>query len=84
VKIRQRTCINPICSHPAIKCDDDHTLPYHQGGRTCECNLGPASRGCHRTKQAPGWRLEQPTPGTFLWHLPSGRTITSTPDPYPT
>jgi hypothetical protein len=47
------------------------------------CHQSPASRGCHRTKQAPGWRLEQPTPGNFVWHLPSGRTITSEPDPYP-
>jgi hypothetical protein len=44
VKIRQRTCINPICSRPAVKCDDDHTLPYDQGGRTCECNLGPSCK----------------------------------------
>lgn len=83
VKVRQRTCINPICRRQATKCDDDHTVPYDQGGRTCECDLGPACRGCHRTKQTPGWRLDQPTPGVFVWHLPSGRRVTSTPDPYP-
>jgi hypothetical protein len=83
VKVRQRTCVNPICRRPAIKCDDDHTVPYDQGGRTCECGLGPACRGCHRTKQTPGWRLEQPSPGVFQWHLPNGRTVTTTPDPYP-
>jgi hypothetical protein len=83
VSIRQRTCVNPVCTRPAIKCDGDHTLPYDQGGKTCECNIGPACRCDHRTKQAPGWRLEQPTPGVFVWHLPSGRTITTGPDPYP-
>jgi hypothetical protein len=83
VKVRQRTCINPICRRQATKCDDDHTVPYDQGGRTCECDLGPACRGCHRTKQTPGWRLDQPTPGVFVWHLPNGRRVTSTPDPYP-
>jgi hypothetical protein len=30
VKTRNRTC------------DDDHTVPYDQGGKTCECNLAPA------------------------------------------
>jgi hypothetical protein len=84
VKIRQRTCINPACTRPAVKCDDDHTIPYDQGGKSCECNVGPACRGDHRTKQAPGWRLEQPSPGVFVWHLPNGRTITTQPDVYPT
>ncbi|MGH3159291.1 MAG: hypothetical protein ACRDNF_22330, partial [Streptosporangiaceae bacterium] len=84
VKIRQRTCCNPICSRPATAADDDHTLAYGKGGRTCECGLGPACRKCHRTKQAPGWRLAQPSPGVLIWHLPSGRSFTATPDTYPT
>jgi hypothetical protein len=83
VKIRQRTCSNPICSRPATAADDDHTLAYGKGGRTCECGVGPACRKCHRTKQAPGWRLEQPSPGVLVWHLPNGRSFTSTPDLYP-
>jgi Domain of unknown function (DUF222)/HNH endonuclease len=83
VKVRQRTCINPICRRQATKCDDDHTVPYDQGGRTCECDLGPACRTCHRTKQTPGWLLKQPSPGVFEWRLPNGRSVTSTPDPYP-
>jgi hypothetical protein len=41
VKIRQKTCSNPICAWPAQLCDDDHTLPHDKGGRTCECDLGP-------------------------------------------
>ncbi len=44
ITIRQPTCSFPGCRRPAIRCDDDHTLPYDQGGRTCECNLAPASR----------------------------------------
>jgi hypothetical protein len=35
---RQRTCSAPHCNRPAERCDDDHTLPYDQGGRTCECD----------------------------------------------
>ena len=42
IKTRDRTCSYPGCRRAASKCDDDHTLPHHQGGRTCECNLSPA------------------------------------------
>ncbi|HVB46439.1 MAG TPA: hypothetical protein VNF47_27530 [Streptosporangiaceae bacterium] len=41
VKVRQRTCAFPGCRRPATACDDDHTIAYEQGGRTCECNLAP-------------------------------------------
>ena len=44
ITIRQPTCSFPGCRRPAIRCDDDHTLPYDQGGRTCECNLAPLCR----------------------------------------
>jgi hypothetical protein len=74
IKTRDRTCAFPGCRRAARRCDDDHTLPHHQGGRTCECNLA--------AKQAPGWHLQQAQPGTLVWTLPSGRTITVTPRPY--
>jgi hypothetical protein len=53
------------------------------GGITCECDLGPACRKCHQAKQAPGWRLEQPRPGEFIWQPPHGRRYPATPDTYP-
>ena len=83
VKIRQRTCSNPICARPAQACDDDHTRPHDQGGRTCECGIAPACRTCHRTKQAPGWHLEQPSPGVLVWQPPHGRRYTAGPGAYP-
>ncbi len=42
IKTRNRTCTYPGCRRPATRCDDDHTIPWDQGGRTCECNLHPA------------------------------------------
>jgi hypothetical protein len=42
IKVRQRTCSFPGCRRPAARCDQDHTVPYDQGGRTCVCNLPPA------------------------------------------
>ena len=84
IKIRNVTCTFPGCRRTARRCDDDHTVPYDQGGRTCECNLSPLCRRHHGAKQAPGWHLLQPTPGTLTWTLPSGRTHTVTPRTYPT
>jgi hypothetical protein len=83
IKTRSRRCGYPGCGRPAVCCDDDHTIPYHLGGRTCQCNLYPLCRRHHRCKQSPGWHLDQPRPGELIWILPSGRRYASSPDPYP-
>jgi hypothetical protein len=83
VKVRQRTCCFPGCRRPAVRCDVDHTIPYDQGGRSCECNLAPLCRRHHRTKQAAGWSLAQPEPGLLVWTTPHGRRYQVRPDPYP-
>ena len=83
ITIRQPACSFPGCRRPAARCDDDHTLPYDQGGRTCECNLAPLCRRHHRAKQARGWRLTQPEPGTMVWVTPSGRSYATGPAAYP-
>jgi hypothetical protein len=80
--VRQRTCSAPGCRRAAERCDLDHTKPYAQGGRTCECGMAPLCRRHHRAKQAQGWRLEQPAPGELIWRLPHGRTYRVEPDPY--
>ena len=43
-RIRNPVCTHPGCRHPASRCDLDHTIAYDKGGRTCLCNLGPASQ----------------------------------------
>jgi hypothetical protein len=83
IKIRSRRCGFPGCRRPATRCDDDHSIPYHLGGKTCECNLYPLCRRHHRCKQAPGWHLDQPRPGELIWTSPSGRTYTKITEPYP-
>jgi len=82
IKNRDRTCSFPGCRRPARRCDDDHTVPFDQGGRSCECNLSPLCRRHHAAKQAPGWHLRQSQPGHLKWTLPSGRIRTVTPRPY--
>jgi hypothetical protein len=44
IRVRQRMCAFPGCRRAARRCDLDHTIPYDRGGRTCECNLAPASK----------------------------------------
>jgi Domain of unknown function (DUF222) len=81
IRARTTTCDAPGCGAQAVYCDLDHTLPYPDGP-SCQCNLGPKCRRHHRAKQAPGWRVEQPEPGTTRWTLPNGRTHTTTPTEY--
>ncbi|HET9899022.1 MAG TPA: DUF222 domain-containing protein [Streptosporangiaceae bacterium] len=82
IKIRQRTCAAPGCRRPAEACDLEHTVPYDQGGLTCECGVAPVCRQHHRCKQAPGWHLTQPEPGILTWTAPSGRQYTVEPGRY--
>ncbi|HEV2377121.1 MAG TPA: HNH endonuclease signature motif containing protein [Streptosporangiaceae bacterium] len=82
VQVRNATCTFPGCRRAAIHCDVDHTLAYQQGGRTCECNLGPVCRHHHKAKQTRGWQLTQNQPGGFTWTTPSGRTYTTCPTNY--
>jgi hypothetical protein len=83
IRMRQQRCAFPGCGRPARRCDLDHTVPYHRGGRTCECNLAPLCRRHHAAKQAHGWRLDQPRPGVLTWTTPSGRSYTTRASSYP-
>jgi hypothetical protein len=83
IEIRHATCTYPGCRLPATRCDADHTVAYHRGGRTCLCNLAPLCRRHHAAKQASGWFLEQATPGVMTWTTPTGRRYAVGPSDYP-
>ncbi|MGO8882230.1 MAG: hypothetical protein ACLPUO_06735 [Streptosporangiaceae bacterium] len=68
------------CRQPAWRGDQDHTIPYDQGGRTCCCNLGGLCRFHHQVKQLAGWTLSQLRPGIFEWTTPAGRKYLVAPD----
>jgi hypothetical protein len=80
-RARNQLCTAPACNAQALYCDLDHTLHYPDGP-TCQCNLTPKCRRHHRTKQARGWNVTQPAPGTTVWTTPSGRTHRTTPTTY--
>jgi hypothetical protein len=82
ITARNTRCTAPGCRRAAARCDLDHTIAWDHGGLTCECDLAPLCRHHHRAKQADGWHLDQPEPGTLVWRVPSGRTYTTTPTQY--
>jgi len=82
IQARNPTCAAPGCGRPALGCEQDHTVAWENGGITCDCNLGPLCRHHHIIKHLPGWRLQQPQPGTFTWRTPAGRTYTTRPAEY--
>jgi Domain of unknown function (DUF222)/HNH endonuclease len=79
VRARNNECTFPGCSQPAGRSDIDHTTPHARGGATAHDNLGPACRRHNRMKESDGWKVTQPTPGTFTWTGPTGHTATTTP-----
>jgi len=83
-RARTVTCAGPGCRRPAARCDLDHTIPHDKRGLTCECNLAPLCRFCHRLKQAEGWTLKQASPGVMTWITPAGRCYTTLPSKHPT
>jgi len=80
ITARDGTCRFPTCRQPVWRCDLDHCVPYHKGGKTCCCNLGGLCRFHHLIKQHHLWQLIQPTPGSFAWITPTGRTYYAQPD----
>ncbi len=82
IQVRNPTCTGPGCRRPATRCDLDHVIPYDRGGRTCECNVHPACRHDHHTKQVPGWTVTCGQPGTLTWTTPGQRSHTTIPVQY--
>jgi hypothetical protein len=81
VRARNATCPAPGCGASSYHCDLDHTKAWPDGD-TDECNLGPPCRHHHRLKQASGWNLAQPQPGSFTWTTPAGRAYHVGPTRY--
>ncbi len=80
ITARDGTCRFPTCRQPVWRCDLDHSIPFHKGGKTCSCNLGGLCRFHHVIKQHNLWQLAQAVPGTFAWTTPAGRTYHAQPD----
>ena len=83
IQVRDGECTQPTCRRSARRCDFEHAVPWHKGGKTCGCNGGCRCRRDHKIKQSPGWTVTQPLPGYHKWTTPAGRSFTSEPMRYP-
>ncbi|WP_425954810.1 HNH endonuclease signature motif containing protein [Xylanimonas sp. McL0601] len=86
LKVRDSTCRFPGCARPASAADDDHTLAHADGGRTEAGNLAALCRRHHVLKHQSRFTVRHTSSrdGTLIWTTPTGRTLTSRPDPVPT
>jgi hypothetical protein len=79
---RDLTCRFPGCSHPADKCDYDHTVPWPHGS-THPSDLKAYCRHHHLLKTfwggPGGWHDVQHPDGTIEFTSPNGRRYTTTP-----
>ncbi len=81
VRTRDQTCRIPICGQPARHADLDHTIPWPRG-ETVAANLGALCRQHHQFKHHSGATLEQPRPGSFRWHMPTGHVVDVPAEPH--
>ena len=78
VLLRDGHDVFPWSSVESRRLDLDHTVPWEPDGppgQTAPGNLGPLSRRAHRVKTHAGWRLDQPSPGEFVWQTGAGQVI---------
>jgi len=89
VKARDGRCIAPGCRIPASRGQLDHVRNSPLGpsprpepdGTTSDDNLGVPCSTDHRIKAMPGWQLESPEPGSFVWTTPTGHRYRRLPEP---
>lgn len=75
IRARDRTCVRPGCSTPALESQLDHTQEWRDdgtGGRTDADNLGPLCLRDHQIKTHGDFDIDQPEAGIFEWNTPAG------------
>lgn len=73
-------CCYPGCNYPAELSDNDHAIPFDEGGTTDRVNCGLLCRRHHRLKTVGGWRLERHADGSLSWISATGHRY-DTPGP---
>jgi hypothetical protein len=84
VRLRDRTCRFPGCTHPARSADLDHITDHHHGGATTATNLHALCRRHHHLTHDTRWSVHRDDTGTTIWTSPAGRTYHVPPTTYPT
>jgi hypothetical protein len=82
VRIRDGTCVFPVCGWKARRTDWDHVIHWPRG-RTCSCNGENRCRHDHILKQNKNWTVHLRPDGRHQWTTPTGLTYTKQPHRYP-
>ena len=86
---RPRSATAPVCSRgapaPPRHCDNDHVIPYAEGGADRPATTCPLCRRHHRLKtHHPGWHYTILEPGGYLWSSPTATSSSATTPAPPT
>ncbi|MGO1544916.1 MAG: HNH endonuclease signature motif containing protein [Gulosibacter sp.] len=81
LQVRDVTCRFPGCARPAQGSDLDHTVPYADGGETCDGNLAHLCRPHHVQKHERGWSVRQVGRGVLEFTTPLGYQAQTEPEP---
>ncbi len=77
-RLQHTTCVFPHCAMPAERCDLDHGLAFHKGGKTCVGNLAPLCRRHHNAKSFGHWQLNRHGENIRWISTLTGRSYTTT------
>ena len=83
VTARDQICYWPGCHRPAVRCEEDHRLPWPEGD-TCTGNIGPGCKQHHTVKHSKGFSVERNPDGSYTWTTPTGHKHISWPPEQPT
>jgi hypothetical protein len=78
---RDEHCRFPGCRQPAVRCEDDHTIPYSEGGVTDVRNLANLCRAHHVLKHNSAWRFRHGPGGVMEVISPTGKAYKHKPTP---
>ncbi|GAB3273606.1 HNH endonuclease signature motif containing protein [Microbacterium lacusdiani] len=78
---RDEHCRFPGCRQPAVRCEDDHTIPYSHGGPTDVRNLANLCRAHHVLKHNSNWDFRHGPGGVMEVISPTGRIVKHKPTP---
>jgi hypothetical protein len=82
-QLKHTTCAFPNCAMPSERCDLDHNLAHHKGGKTSVGNLAPLCRRHHNGKSFGHWDLNRHGENIQWTSTLTGRNYLTTSTRYP-
>ena len=84
LEVRDETCRFPGCNRAARRSEIDHTVDWHNDGRTAFDNLAHLCAPHHHLKHETSWSVRQIGEGSLEWTSPTGlRHLTHPANPIP-